>query len=41
MKRLAVSLFVLLLAASLVSAVTYPLPGDTYNNIGGVQGGRS
>lgn len=37
MKRLAVSLFVLLLAASLVSAVTYPLPGDTYNNIG-VQG---
>ncbi|NJE46105.1 hypothetical protein E3E35_01500 [Thermococcus sp. GR7] len=34
MKRLAVSLFILLLASSLVSAATYTLPGDTYNNIG-------
>ncbi|WP_297090377.1 hypothetical protein [Thermococcus sp.] len=34
MKRLTASLFILLLAASLVSAATYTLPGDTYNNIG-------
>ncbi|WP_258083457.1 hypothetical protein [Thermococcus thermotolerans] len=34
MKRLAASLFILLLASSLVSAATYTLPGDTYNNIG-------
>ncbi|NJE10988.1 hypothetical protein [Thermococcus sp. MAR1] len=34
MKRLAASLFILLLASSLVSAATYRLPGDTYNNIG-------
>ncbi|NJE85470.1 hypothetical protein E3E23_06485 [Thermococcus sp. CX2] len=34
MKRLAVPLFILLLASSLVSAATYDLPGDNYNNIG-------
>ncbi len=34
MKRLAAALFILLLASSLVSAVTYELPGEKYNNIG-------
>lgn len=34
MKRLAATLFILLLASSLVSAVTYQLPGEEYNNIG-------
>ncbi|ASJ09815.1 hypothetical protein A3L12_00100 [Thermococcus sp. P6] len=34
MKSVAASLFILLLASSLVSAATYSLPGGTYNNIG-------